>query len=141
LPVVVSSDKNVYGNWFNRPSERIDQGAVAGFGRSQRSSIPGGRGSCRALRFRGAVAQQEPRPPMLTIIRDCTLCEECTFCAETYRSQALLHVDNNITRSVLSNHDFGVARHSRGGGNPVFDALDSRLRGNDEPLFLALTVQ
>jgi hypothetical protein len=42
--------------------------------------------------------------------------------------------------TVLSNHDFGVARHSRGGGNPVFDALDSRMRGNDEPLFLALTV-
>ena len=50
-------------------------GAVADFGRSQRSAIPGVRGSCRAVRFRSfrsAVARQEPRPPRLTIIRDCT---------------------------------------------------------------------
>jgi hypothetical protein len=40
----------------------------------------------------------------------------------------------------LSNHDFGVERHSRAGGNPVLNALDSRLRENDEPLSLALTV-
>ena len=47
-------------------------GAVADFGGSQRSAIPGGRGSCRAVRFRSAVARQEPRPPKLTIIRDYT---------------------------------------------------------------------
>jgi hypothetical protein len=32
-----------------------------------------GEASCRAERFRGAVARQEPCPPMLTITRDCTL--------------------------------------------------------------------
>ena len=45
-----------------------------------------------------------------------------------------------ILPSALTNHDFGVARHSRAGGNPVFDALVSRLRENDEPLFLGMTV-
>ena len=35
-------------------------GAVADFGSSQRSAIPGGRGSCQAVRFRSAVARQEP---------------------------------------------------------------------------------
>jgi hypothetical protein len=34
---------------------------------------------------------------------------------------------------------FGVDSHSRAGGNPCFDALDSRLRGNDEWQFLAGT--
>jgi hypothetical protein len=48
-------------------------GAVSDFGSSQRSAIPVGRGSCRAARFRSAVARQEPRPPRLTIIRDYTL--------------------------------------------------------------------
>jgi hypothetical protein len=53
------------------------RGAVADFGSSQRSAIPGGRGSCRAVRFRSrAVARQEPRPPSLTIIRDYTLLQE-----------------------------------------------------------------
>ena len=48
-------------------------GAVADFGGSQRSAIPGGRGSCRAVRFRSsAEAPQEARPPRLTIIRDYT---------------------------------------------------------------------
>ena len=40
----------------------IGRGAVADFGSSQRSAIPGGRGSCRAVRFRIAVARQQPRP-------------------------------------------------------------------------------
>jgi hypothetical protein len=50
----------------------VYKGAVADFGRSQRSAIPGGRGSCRAVRFRSAVARREPRPPKFTIIRDYT---------------------------------------------------------------------
>jgi hypothetical protein len=40
---------------------------------------------------------------------------------------------------ALSNQSFRVDRHPREGGDPVFNALDSRLRGNDKPLFLALT--
>ena len=52
--------------------EAASMGAVSDFGSSQRSAIPGGRGSCRAARFRSAVARQEPRPPKLTIIRDYT---------------------------------------------------------------------
>jgi hypothetical protein len=49
------------------PASLLAAGAVADFGRSQRTAIPGGRGSCRAVRFRSAVARQEPRPPKLTI--------------------------------------------------------------------------
>jgi hypothetical protein len=54
------------------PPVKDDWGAVADFGRSQRTAIPGGRGSCRAERFRSAVARQEPRPLKLTVIRDYT---------------------------------------------------------------------
>jgi hypothetical protein len=43
--------------------------------------------------------------------------------------------------SALSNHNFRFDRHSRAGGNPEHRKLDSRLRGNDNPLFLALTRQ
>ena len=47
--------------------------------------------------------------------------------------------ESSLRTRALSNRGFGVDRHSRAGGNPVFHVLDSRLRGKDKHLFLALT--
>ena len=56
-----------------------------------------GRASCRAVCFRSAVARQEPRPPVLTIIRDCSppCLSLSVFCYPTTLFQRLLSLGNS----------------------------------------------
>lgn len=43
--------------------ENVDFDLIRNLTVSERVYIVGGRGSCRAVRFRSALARQEPRPP------------------------------------------------------------------------------